>query len=69
MPGRYLIYIGLILTAIGIIFTVAPRIPFLGKLPGDIVYRKDNFVLYFPLVTSIIVSIVLSIIFYLLSRR
>lgn len=44
------------------------RIPFLGKLPGDILIQKKNFTFYFPLATSIIVSVVLSLILYLISR-
>lgn len=69
MIGRYLIIIGIIIVIIGVIFMMAPRIPFLGRLPGDIYYKKDNFTFYFPLTTSIIVSIILSLIFFLISRR
>lgn len=69
MIGRYLIFIGIIIVIIGVIFLMAPKMPFLGKLPGDIYYKKDNFTFYFPLTTSIIVSIILSLIFFLISRR
>jgi uncharacterized protein HemY len=45
------------------------KIPFLGRLPGDIFIKRDNFIFYFPLTTSILISIILSFILYLISRR
>lgn len=69
MFGRSLIIIGLVIAVIGLVITFAPKIPFLGRLPGDIYYKKDNFVFYFPLVTSILISIVLSIILYFFTKR
>lgn len=67
--GRTLILVGIILVVVGLFLTYAPRIPLLGRLPGDIYYRKDNFTVYFPITTSIIISIVISLILYLLTRR
>ncbi len=67
--GRSLIIIGAVIVIIGIIFTIAPKVPFLGRLPGDIFIKRDNFVFYFPLATSIIVSAILSLIFYFFTRR
>lgn len=67
--GKGLILIGVVIAVIGLILTLGHRIPYIGRLPGDIYYRKDNFVFYFPLATSIIVSVILSIILYLLTRR
>ena len=67
--GKFLIIIGLIMVIIGLILTFGPKIPYIGSLPGDIYYKKDNFVFYFPLATSILVSIILSLIFYLFFRR
>lgn len=67
--GRALIIIGIAITVIGVIFTLAPKLPFLGKLPGDFIYKKENFTFYFPLTTSIIVSVILSIIAYFISKR
>lgn len=67
--GRSLIIIGIVIVIVGIIFTIAPKVPFLGRLPGDILIKRDNFVFYFPLSTSIIVSVVLSLIFYFFTRR
>lgn len=67
--GKSLILIGVVIAVIGIILTFGHRIPYIGRLPGDIYYRKDNFAFYFPLATSIIVSIILSLVLYLLTRR
>jgi len=69
MLGRTLIFIGVIILVIGVVLTVSPKIPFLGKLPGDIYYKKDNFTLYFPFTTSIIISVVISFILYIVTRR
>ncbi len=69
MIGRTLILIGIVIIIIGLFITFAPKIPFLGKLPGDIFYKRDKFVIYFPITTSIIISLVLSLILYLINRR
>lgn len=69
MLGRSLIVIGLVIVAVGLIVTFAPRIPYLGRLPGDIYVRRDNLTFYFPLATSIIISVILSLILYLINRR
>ena len=45
------------------------KIPYLGKLPGDILIQKKNFTFYFPLATSVLISIILSLVFWLWSRR
>ncbi len=67
--GRALIILGLVLVAVGIVVSFGDRLPVrLGRLPGDIVYKGKNTVFYFPLMTSIIVSIVLSLILWLFSR-
>ena len=67
--GKVLIILGIVIAGLGLIISLAPKIPYLGRLPGDIYYKRDNFVFYFPLGTSILVSIVLSLLFYLLSKR
>ncbi len=69
MLGRTLIIIGAVIVIAGLILTFAPKVPFLGKLPGDIYIKRDNFVFYFPLATSIVISIILSLIFYFFTRR
>jgi uncharacterized membrane protein len=67
--GKLLIMLGLVLIVAGALLTVLGRanLP-LGRLPGDIVYRGKNTTLYFPLATSVVVSVVLSIVLYLLGR-
>lgn len=67
--GKFLIYAGLFLLFLGVLLTFARHIPFLGKLPGDILIQKKNFTLYFPITTSILISIVLSILLFLLSKK
>lgn len=69
MIGRILVIVGLVIVFIGLVFTFAPKIPFLGKLPGDIYVKRDKFIFYFPLATSIVISIILSFVLYLISRR
>jgi hypothetical protein len=66
---KALIIFGLILVGIGILFTFMQKVPFLGKLPGDIYIQRKNFTFYFPLATSILISIILSLFFWLSSRR
>lgn len=66
--GRALMMIGLVILALGILLQLVGKVPGLGRLPGDIVIKRDGFVFYFPLATSILISIVLSLIFYLLRR-
>ena len=65
--GRLLILAGVVLVAIGVAITVLPRFG-IGRLPGDFVYRKGNFTFYFPLVTSILLSLALTIFFWLFRR-
>lgn len=66
--GKSLIIFGLIIAAVGTVLTFAGKIPWLGRLPGDIYVKRENFTVYFPLATSIIVSVVLSLIFWLLRK-
>ncbi len=70
--AKMLIFFGVVLVIIGLLFLVFPRIPYLnnlGKLPGDIYIKKDNFVFYFPIVTSVLISIILTIIINLILRK
>ena len=65
-----LIIIGLVLVAVGILVTLGDKLPIkLGRLPGDIVVRGKNGVFYFPIVTCILVSAVLSLVMWLIGRR
>ena len=66
--GKFIIIIGVILIMIGLIIQFAGKIPWLGRLPGDILVKKENFTFYFPLVTSIVLSIVISLIIYLIRK-
>ncbi|UII33722.1 DUF2905 domain-containing protein [Fulvivirga ulvae] len=66
--GKALIIIGLIIIIAGIFLHFGPRIPYLGKLPGDISVKKDGFQFYFPLMTSIILSILISLIIYFIQK-
>jgi len=66
--GKSLIVIGLIIALIGLLLNFAGRIPWLGRLPGDIYVKRENFTFYFPLATSIIISLVLSFILWLFRR-
>ena len=66
--GNMLIGIGIVLILIGIIMTFGPKIPWIGKLPGDLSIQRENFSFYFPLTTCIIMSIILSLLLYLFKR-
>jgi hypothetical protein len=61
--GKALIIIGLILAIIGGGILLLPKIPWIGRLPGDIFYKGEKFSFFFPLTTSIIISIILTLLF------
>ena len=67
--GKMLVIAGIALTVIGALFMFSKNIPWLGKLPGDIYIQKKNFSLYFPLATSLVISIVLSLVIMLMRKR
>ena len=68
--GRTVIIVGLALVVLGILMTLGDRLPIkLGRLPGDIVVRGKNGVFYFPVVTCLVVSAILSLALWLLGRR
>ena len=67
--GRLLLVFGLILAAVGLVLIFADKIPFLGRLPGDIVIKKRNFTLFFPLATMILLSIVITVVLNVVLRR
>jgi heme/copper-type cytochrome/quinol oxidase subunit 2 len=67
--GKSLIFLGVVVIIVGIVLLFSDRLPFnLGKLPGDISIKKENFSFYFPITTSVIISILLSVVFYLFGR-
>jgi membrane protein implicated in regulation of membrane protease activity len=67
--GKLLIILGGILIIVGAVVILAGKIPWLGRLPGDIYIERRNFSFFFPLTTSILVSVILSLVLYLVSRR
>jgi hypothetical protein len=67
--GKFLILFGIVLVLLGGLLLVAGKIPFLGRLPGDLYIQRENFTVYFPLATSILISVVLTLLFSLFSRR
>lgn len=67
--GKLLILFGLSLAAVGGLMLFIGKVPYIGKLPGDIYVQRKNFSFYFPLTTSILLSIVLTLLFSFFSRR
>ena len=67
--GKLLIVFGALIAVVGVVIVLAGRLPWIGRLPGDIYLRRGNFTFYFPLATSILASIVLTLIFWLFGRR
>ena len=67
--AKLLILFGIVLALLGALLLVVGKIPLIGRLPGDIYIRKGDFTLYFPLTTSILISILLTFLFSLFSRR
>jgi len=65
--SRFLILLGLIIVAVGLLWPVLSRLG-LGRLPGDIVIQRDNFTFYFPLATCILLSALLSFVFWIFNR-
>jgi hypothetical protein len=66
--GRSLLVIGLVVAAIGVVMILAPRVPLLGKLPGDITIQRDGVTVVIPIATMLVVSLVLTILLNLIGR-
>jgi len=66
--AKTLIILGAVLVAVGFVLLGIQKLPFLGKLPGDILIKRENFTFYFPLTTGIIISVIISIILYLVGK-
>ena len=66
--GKILILVGGVFVIAGVVLLLFDKIPFMGKLPGDIVVRKKNFRLYFPIGTSILLSIILTVILFFVTQ-
>jgi uncharacterized protein HemY len=66
--GKTLIYFGLLLVVLGLVFSYGGKIPWLGHLPGDIYIQRERFTFYFPLTTCIVISILITLVLYLFRR-
>ena len=66
--GRLLILVGAMLVILGLFINYFGNIPFLGKLPGDISIERENFKFYFPITSSILISVLITIIIYIINR-
>ena len=64
--GWVLLVLGLVLAGVGLVWILAPSIPWLGRLPGDIRIERENFPFYFPLVTCLLLSLILSLVVWLI---
>lgn len=67
--GRALVTIGGLVALVGLVLMLAPHVPWLGRLPGDVLVRRERFALYFPIVTCLVVSLVLTLLVNLFFRK
>jgi len=67
--GRALVIVGVVIAVVGIVLMLAGRVPWIGRLPGDIYIRRGNWSFYVPLATSLLLSVVLTLLFWLIGRR
>jgi Protein of unknown function (DUF2905) len=67
--GKLLILLGGILIVVGAVVVFVDKLPWLGRLPGDIYIERRHFTFFFPVTTSILVSVILSLVLYIVSRR
>jgi len=67
--GRMILYIGVVLVLIGGFFILLGKVPWFGRLPGDIVYRREGFTIFIPITTMILVSLILTILMNIVWRR
>ena len=66
--GKTLIYLGIVLVVLGLLFSLGAKIPWLGHLPGDIYIQRERFTFYFPLTTCLLISIIITVVFYFFRR-
>jgi uncharacterized protein HemY len=66
--GKTLILFGILLIVLGLLFSLGSKIPWLGRLPGDIYINRGNFTFYFPLTTCILLSLIITLVLYLFRR-
>jgi len=67
--GRLLVFVGLLTALAGVVLILAGKIPYLGRLPGDILIQRKNITFYFPLATSILLSLLLTLLFWIFGKR
>jgi hypothetical protein len=67
--GKFLLILGIVIATVGGILLISGKIPWLGRLPGDIMIHRKNFTFYFPLATGILLSILLTLLFWIIKRR
>ncbi|HNU85314.1 MAG: DUF2905 domain-containing protein [Pseudomonadota bacterium] len=67
--GKTLIVIGLVIAIVGVLIAMGGKIPWIGRLPGDFTVKGERFTVYFPLATSILISVVLSLLFWFIGKR
>ena len=67
--GKSLLFFGIVLAALGTFLMIGPKIPWFGRLPGDILIERKNFQFYFPLATCLLVSLLLTLFFGLFGRK
>jgi hypothetical protein len=67
--GKTLVVMGVVVALVGVVLMLAGRVPWLGRLPGDIYVERGNWSFYFPLMTSIVISVLLTALFWLFGRR
>lgn len=66
--GKTLIYVGIVLIIVGIVFSASGKIPWLGNLPGDLYIQRGRFTFYFPLATCLLISVIITLVLYLFRR-
>lgn len=66
--GKTLVYLGILLVIVGVVFSLVGKLPWLGHLPGDITIQRERFTFYFPLATCILISLIISLVLYFFRR-
>ena len=66
--GKMLILLGVLIIVIGVLLLVGEKVPWLGKLPGDIIIKREKFSFYFPITTCIMISIILTLLFWIFRK-
>jgi uncharacterized protein HemY len=66
--GKALIFLGLLIVIVGVFFSLGGKIPWLGRLPGDLMIEREGYTYYFPLTTCILISVIISLVLYFFRR-